>query len=154
MGNVGSCLLHIPVDCRDGRVRRRKRLEIPVWWTVRVIEAVVGQKSQRWPLEPGGHDDNVSIDNSRPSQASLGNARGPLIHQNAGVSQGLDVTPDPVGLAGTDVVQDVRVDHGGIGKDALVGRGDAIEIPVEESSEEYLGEPADKGVLAQHVPGK
>ena len=126
-------------------------LQVPVWRGVRLVEAVVGQETQRWPFEARCHDDHVRVNELLVAGPSLWYTLGTSVHQNTLVLEAYNVATNPIRLAFTKLVHNIRVDHRGIHEDALVCRCNGFQVTVEELAEEELGDEGEHGLLAPDV---
>lgn len=139
------------VDGRQRRVRRRESLQVPVRGAVGCLEAVVRQEGQARAFEAGSENDNVCVDNFVLAGTAFGNTGLATVDVNAVLREALNVAADPVGLAVAELLHNVRVDHGGVGEEALVGGRDGLEVAVEELAEERFGDPGKGCLLAPDV---
>lgn len=126
------------VDGRDGGVPRRERLEVPVRRAVGLGEAVLGEEVQLRPLVSGRHDDHVALDVHVSARPPLRYALFPLVDEDARLGEVFDVAAHPLGLAGPELVHDVRIDHRCVLEYALVVRCEVLQVSVEEFLQQRL----------------
>ena len=141
------------VDRADARVLRWEALDVPARRAVGRGEDFVGEEGEGGLLVAGCHDDGVAGDEFLVAGAAFGDAGLAVVEGDAGGGDVLDVATEPGGAAGADLVEDLGVDHGRFGEEALGCRGEVFEVPVEEEAQEGFGDPGEDCFLAEDVKG-
>lgn len=151
---IANCADAVDVGAVDGRdvgSAGRENLNIPVWWLVWRGEDVGRQKVQGRAVEACCHYDHGALDEGFATGSILRNTLGTVIECYTGGGHVEYIAAQPGCLAGTDEVEDLGVDHGGIGEEAFVRRREIREVAVEEEAEDVLGDPGEKSLLAEDI---
>jgi hypothetical protein len=64
-----------------------------------------------------------------------------MVKKDAVLFDGVNVTAKPLSFACADLVEDLRVDHGSFGEEALVCWGDISQVAVKEETKDCFGNP-------------
>ena len=129
----------------------REDLEVPARRAIWCFKDFLRQEIQGWPLVAGRHDDHVAFYEFLMTDAALWNAFGAVVEVYAVLAHVFDVTTQPFGFSGADLLEDLAVDHGRFGEEALIGGSDVFEISIEEDAEDRFGDPAEESLLAEDI---
>ena len=119
----------------DVHVCGREDLQVPTGRLVVLLEAVVGEEGEAWALVAGCHDAHVALDVHGFARPAFGHALRAVVEHDAGFGEVLDVAAQPVGFAGSDLVEHGVVYHWGFGEDAFAAVwwwGEVREVAVEK----------------------
>jgi hypothetical protein len=119
----------------------REDLEIPSRRSVRWVEDFFGKEGYWRSLVARRHDDDVAFYQHLVARAAFRHTLSTVVEEDAVFFDGVNVAAEPGGLAWADLMEDLWVDHGSFGKEALVYWGDVFEVTIEEETEDGFGNP-------------
>jgi hypothetical protein len=64
-----------------------------------------------------------------------------MVEKDAVLFDGVNVTAEPLSFACADLVEDLRVDHGSFGEEALVDWGNVSQVAVKDEAKDCFGDP-------------
>lgn len=147
-----NCLHKGGVDGGDGWVSWRESLQVPVWWSIWILETVIRKDCQRGSLKASCHDDHVCLDELLVTRAVFWNTAGTTVNLDAALLESFNVAADPFCFALAQLVHNIRVDHWRAHKEALVvSWRQILEISVKELAKEKLGDEGEESFLAKDV---
>jgi hypothetical protein len=104
------------IDSADLGILRRKRLQVPSRWRIRLSKDFLRQEMRIWALESSCKDNDVTFDELFSSGTSWWDTLMTVRESDAHRFEGFNVAAEPAGLAGADLRQYLVIAHRGASK--------------------------------------